>query len=170
MTGDPAVDMRSMLNWTGYRMIDQPLYKAFQASSPGLTVDGYPGAHTMTALASVLASKGLTAPNVPIYPWLGPPHGYDGVNAPTAAQWGRGAPASNAANPASPPAGQAGGDPTFQPSGQNVSSPQTAGNAPGPQPTILGALGSAGSAVAGAGQASIVDDIEGLGSNIANAL
>lgn len=169
MTGDPAVDMRSMLNWTGYRMIDQPLYKAFQASVPGLTTDGYPGPHTMAALTTVLAQKGLTPPNVPTYPWLGPPHGYDGVNAPTAAQWGRGAPAKNAANPATPPAGTAGGstDMNVQPTGQNV---QTAGNAPGPAPTITGALGAAGAGVAGAAQQSIVDDIEGLGTNIANAL
>jgi hypothetical protein len=43
----------------------------------------------MGHLKSVLDSMGAPMPNVPIYPWHSKPgtSGYDGVNAPTWAQW-----------------------------------------------------------------------------------
>lgn len=80
-----ATAMNSALNSHGYSVNDQPLYRAFQSAS-GLTVDGYPGINTMTALASVLASMGATIAPVKVYPWSGS-GGYDGVNAPTQQEW-----------------------------------------------------------------------------------
>lgn len=113
MTGDAAKDMNAMLKWTGYRMIDMPVYKAFQASA-GLTVDGYPGLHTMQALKTVLQTKGVQQQDVyagPVYAFLKGP-GFDGVNAPTAQAWARGMPPSHPAttNPPGPQA-EAGGMP-----------------------------------------------------------
>jgi hypothetical protein len=94
-----ARTMRDALNAHGYKQLDQPIYKAFEAlafntSSP----DGFPGSGTMSHLKSVLDSLGLPMPNVPIYPWhsmLGTT-GYNGVNAPTWAQWTSPIPASAA--------------------------------------------------------------------------
>jgi hypothetical protein len=88
MTGDPALDMNALLQHYGYRRIDQPVYKLFQHKA-GLNADGYPGTSTMTALR--LDLSGRTPPvdmaNVPVYPWLNVPNGWDGANAPTMQQW-----------------------------------------------------------------------------------
>jgi len=74
----------------GYKKSDQPLYIAFQQQA-GLKADGYPGKGTMGVLATVLASRGLPPLNVKVYPWYSRPgtSGYDGVNAPTWAEWNR---------------------------------------------------------------------------------
>jgi hypothetical protein len=87
-----ALDMANALTAHGYKQADQGIYKAFQ-SAAGMTADGFPGRGTMQtnpkSLFNVLASAGLPPPNVPIYPWHSMPgtSGYDGVNAPTWAQW-----------------------------------------------------------------------------------
>jgi hypothetical protein len=83
-----AVSMNNALAGHGYKLVDQPLYKAFQ-SAAGLVNDGFPGTHTMGVLQSVLAAIPQPFANVPVYPWHAAPgtSGYDGVNAPTWAQW-----------------------------------------------------------------------------------
>jgi hypothetical protein len=87
-----AVAMANALNTNGYRQADQGLYKAFQ-SAAGMTADGFPGRGTMQtnaqSLTNVLAQIGQPPPNVPVYTWHSMPGttGYDGVNAPTWAQW-----------------------------------------------------------------------------------
>lgn len=80
-----ATAMNAALLSHGYSVNDQPLYRAFQSAS-GITVDGYPGSQTMGVLAAVLASMGATIAPVKVYPWSGS-GGYDGVNAPTQAEW-----------------------------------------------------------------------------------
>ncbi len=80
-----AVAMNNALAANGYRQSDQPLYRAFQ-SAAGTTSDGYPGTGTMGKLKSTLSTMGMSLAAVPIYPWRST-GGYDGVNAPTAAQW-----------------------------------------------------------------------------------
>jgi hypothetical protein len=85
-----ANDMNVALAGHGYHVTDQPLYRSFQSLAfPGSVPDGFPGTHTMTALGSVLASAGLTMAPVHVYPWRSAPgtSGYDGVNAPTLAEW-----------------------------------------------------------------------------------
>jgi hypothetical protein len=74
----------------GYNVADQPIYKAFQASQH-LTADGFPGAGTIGKLKTALTGRGLPALNVKTYPWKSKPgqSGYDGVNAPTWAEWTR---------------------------------------------------------------------------------
>jgi peptidoglycan hydrolase-like protein with peptidoglycan-binding domain len=83
-----AVAMASALNAHGYKLADQPIYKRFQSAAK-TTADGYPGTGTMGLLRAALSTVGLPMPNVPIYPWRSKPGttGYDGVNAPTWAQW-----------------------------------------------------------------------------------
>jgi hypothetical protein len=109
-----AVAMASALNAHGYKLADQPIYKAFQKAA-GTTQDGFPGTGTMGLLAKALASMTppLPMPNVPIYPWRSAPgtSGYDGVNAPTWVQWsGQAAPVvpvpvpGPAVTPVGPPA------------------------------------------------------------------
>ena len=113
LTGDPVVDMAAMLAWTGYRMVDMPIYASAQKSLGGLKSDGYPGRHTMAALSNALGGKNIPMPNVPVYPWYGPPDGqYDGVNAPTLAEWLRGAPPGEFTvnTTPGPDGGAAGGD------------------------------------------------------------
>jgi peptidoglycan hydrolase-like protein with peptidoglycan-binding domain len=85
--------MNAALGAHGYKQADQPLYKAFQAAAR-LTADGYPGTGTMTALASVLQGMGVPMAPVRVYPWHSKPGmtGYDGVNAPTVAEWTGAAP------------------------------------------------------------------------------
>jgi peptidoglycan hydrolase-like protein with peptidoglycan-binding domain len=91
-----ALAMASALNAHGYKMADQPVYKAFQSAAK-TTPDGFPGTGTMGLLRSALASiiPPVPMPNVPIYPWKAAPgtSGYDGRNAPTWAQWSGQAPA-----------------------------------------------------------------------------
>ncbi len=82
---DAAIAMNNALLAHGYVASDQGLYTAFQQAA-GLAADGFPSTHTMQALSSTLASASVAMANVPIYPWLAAP-GYDGVNAPTSAQW-----------------------------------------------------------------------------------
>jgi hypothetical protein len=87
-----AVAMSNALTRNGYRLADQAIYKQFQ-SLARISADGFPGTGTMGQLRTVLSSMGLPMPPVPVYPWKAGP-GYDGVNAPTSAQWyGRAAPA-----------------------------------------------------------------------------
>jgi hypothetical protein len=83
-----AVDMANALTTHGYKQADQGLYKAFQSATGG-TADGFPGLGTMGKLDSVLASAGLPPPAVKRYPWHSMPgtSGYNGVNAPTWAEW-----------------------------------------------------------------------------------
>lgn len=83
-----AIAMNQALSMHGYNIADQPLYKAFQASQ-GMTPDGFPGLGTMGKLQQVLAGAGVPFAGVPLYPWHSRPgmSGYDGVNAPTWAQW-----------------------------------------------------------------------------------
>lgn len=76
----------------GYKQADQGLYKTFQ-SAAGLSADGFPGSHTMAALASTLSAMGEPEAPVKVYPWSGA-GGYDGVNAPTMAEWTGASPVS----------------------------------------------------------------------------
>jgi hypothetical protein len=80
-----AVAMNEALAAHGYKRSDQGLYRAFQRSA-GLGNDGFPGGHTMGALATILHDMGLIVAPVPVYPWLSSGK-YDGVNAPTMAEW-----------------------------------------------------------------------------------
>src|SRR5579872_6151176 len=89
--------MNQALLTRGYKQTDMPLYSAVQRLGGARVVDGFPGTGTMTGiLQPALASIGETMAPVPIYPWHGMPGttGYDGVNAPTWAEWtGSAAPA-----------------------------------------------------------------------------
>jgi|SRR5579872_173145 len=118
-----AIAMANALNAHGYRQADQGLYRAFQTAAK-TTADGFPGTGTMALLKSVLSTMAppVPMPNVPIYPWRAKtPSGatgaaaYDGVNAPTYAQWTGGAAPAPAPHVVVTP-GQAVIDPT-QPSG-----------------------------------------------------
>lgn len=90
-----AFNLLQAINGNGYRQSDQDVYRSFQAQA-GLTADGFPGTSTMNAAKSALASFGLTdlgtdgytGDPIVFYPWLSGP-GYDGTNAPTAAEWNR---------------------------------------------------------------------------------
>jgi len=79
-----ATAMNNALLAHGYKYADMGLYKAFQQLA-GVQVDGYPGTTTMTELKDVLFAMGVEIAPVPVYVWA--PGAYDGVNAPTAAQW-----------------------------------------------------------------------------------
>lgn len=79
-----ATAMNNALLAHGYKYADMALYKAFQQLA-GLAADGFPGTQTMTELKDVLFAMGVEIAPVPVYPWA--PGAYDGVNAPTAAQW-----------------------------------------------------------------------------------
>ena len=83
-----AHNMNSALIAHGYKRVDMPIYGAFQRSV-GLEADGYPGAGTMTALSRALVTMGERMASVQRYPWHAKPgtSGYDGVNAPTWAEW-----------------------------------------------------------------------------------
>jgi hypothetical protein len=90
---DAAKAMNGMLMVHGYKQADMALYKAFQSKAGLSPADGFPGIGTMGKLELVLKSAGLTIAPVKVYPWRST-GGYDGVNAPTAAEWyGTGAPA-----------------------------------------------------------------------------
>jgi peptidoglycan hydrolase-like protein with peptidoglycan-binding domain len=80
--------MANALNANGYRRSDQPVYKAFQRAMSGKPGDGFPGPNTMKGLGMALQSLAMPMPSVPIYPWHSN-GAYDGVNAPTRAQWER---------------------------------------------------------------------------------
>jgi hypothetical protein len=99
-----AVAMASALNAHGYKLSDQPLYKAFQRAA-GSSADGYPGLGTMGRLRTALASLHLPMPAVKLYPWKSLPgqSGYNGVNAPTWLEWSGTAPAVPAWYPAPAP-------------------------------------------------------------------
>jgi peptidoglycan hydrolase-like protein with peptidoglycan-binding domain len=99
-----AVAMSNALTRNGYRLADQPIYKQFQTLA-GTAADGFPGTTTMGLLQRALASMTppLPMPPVPIYPWKAAP-GYNGVNAPTSAQWYGTAPAPGPAPASGPPA------------------------------------------------------------------
>jgi hypothetical protein len=101
-----AIAMNNALLAHGYKQRDQPLYRAFQ-SAAGLTPDGFPGTGTMNALFNVLAAAGQLPAPVKIYPWLRS-GGFDGVNAPTLAEWTGGAaptPGGGGVTPVTPPGG-----------------------------------------------------------------
>jgi peptidoglycan hydrolase-like protein with peptidoglycan-binding domain len=100
-----AIAMNAALSAHGYKQSDQPLYRAFQ-SAAGLGADGFPGSNTMHALAGVLQAMGQSVAPVKVYPWSSR-GGYDGVNAPTQAEWS-GAPR---ARPAAAPQPMPGGKP-----------------------------------------------------------
>ena len=82
-----AFTMNAALGTRGYKKSDMGLYRAFQ-SAAGLGADGYPGTGTMNALASALTSipGGIGLAPVKVYPWSSK-GGYDGINAPTNAEW-----------------------------------------------------------------------------------
>lgn len=85
-----AIEMIRELNRVqGFRLYDQPLYKAYQHQA-GLTADGFPGTHTMNSLFTDAAAMGVAPPNVPVYVWKARTDtmaDYDGINAPTADEW-----------------------------------------------------------------------------------
>jgi hypothetical protein len=87
-----ATTMNSALIAHGYKRADMPIYSTFQHAA-GLTADGFPGPKTMGALQNVLAGLGVPMAPVKVYPWKTMPgtSGYDGVNAPTLAEWQGGA-------------------------------------------------------------------------------
>lgn len=87
-----ASAMNAALAAHGYVRTDQPIYAGFQIKAGDLTVDAFPGTHTMNRLRNVLPAG--TMANVRVYPWLATTPGgatgqaaYDGTNAPTWAQW-----------------------------------------------------------------------------------
>jgi peptidoglycan hydrolase-like protein with peptidoglycan-binding domain len=80
-----AITMNEALKLRGYKQSDQIHYRDFQTRA-GLTADGYPGTVTMLKLETVLKNGGQTLAPVKIYPWKAT-GAYDGVNAPTAAEW-----------------------------------------------------------------------------------
>jgi LPXTG-motif cell wall-anchored protein len=80
-----AAAMNDALIAHGYRQSDTAVYVAFQ-TAVGEGPDGYPGPDTMYQLQAVLGGMHVKPANVPIYPWDAK-GGYDGVNAPTSAQW-----------------------------------------------------------------------------------
>jgi peptidoglycan hydrolase-like protein with peptidoglycan-binding domain len=80
-----AIAMNEALKLRGYKQTDMPTYQAFQRAA-ALGVDGFPGVVTMLKLESVLKSGGLTMAPVKVYPWK-KTGAYDGVNAPTLAEW-----------------------------------------------------------------------------------
>lgn len=90
-----ATAMYNALQANGYRRLDQPIYAGYQLSAGTLTVDAFPGTNTMNSLKATLAGMGITmSSSIPIYPWLATTASgatgqaaYDGVNAPTWAQW-----------------------------------------------------------------------------------
>lgn len=109
-----AQAMNAALLARGYKQADQPVYKAFQRAA-NLPTDGFPGLHTMAVLAQVLkGGAGQTIAPVKQYPWstTGP---YDGVNAPTQAEWTGGSvpsvPSVTPAMPGTPGTMPAGGFP-----------------------------------------------------------
>lgn len=127
-----AIAMNNLLAAHGYKQGDQPLYRAFQ-SAAGLTPDGFPGAGTMAALQNALSPAGITLAAVKIYPWASG-GAYDGVNAPTLAEWQG---AGGGASPNPPPL------PGPSPSPSPSPSP-----APTPKPAVSTASMSTGSTVA----------------------
>ena len=84
-----AHQMNQSLMAHGYKQRDQDIYRAFQRSIGARVVDGFPGTGTMTALGRALVTMGEAMAPVRIYPWKSKPgtSGYDGVNAPTLAEW-----------------------------------------------------------------------------------
>ena len=85
--------MNAALTARGYKICDQAIYQAFQRAA-GLTADGFPGTHTMTALGTVLIGIGQGLPaGLPIFPWSSHCAAgtgdacYDGSNAPTLDDW-----------------------------------------------------------------------------------
>jgi hypothetical protein len=126
-----AIAMNNALLAHGYKRGDQPLYRAFQ-SAAGLSPDGFPGQATMNALFNALAAAGELPAPVKIYPWLRS-GGFDGVNAPTWAEWTGGAPAP-------------------VPGGGGVTPPAPGGGGgvtpPAPKPTVTQAGMSTGGTVA----------------------
>jgi hypothetical protein len=89
VAGDAAIAMNNALIAHGYKASDMPIYQAFHDAA-GVAGNAYPGAAMMNALANELAAIGVTMTTVPHYPWLAGP-GYDGINAPTSAEWYGGA-------------------------------------------------------------------------------
>jgi peptidoglycan hydrolase-like protein with peptidoglycan-binding domain len=96
-----AQAMAQALQTNGYRMTDQPIYKAFQ-SAAGLTQDGFPGTNTMTALGNSLKSYGAAYPftdgatgqTIVVYSW--PASGsYGDGNHPPTSEWCSGSPAGS---------------------------------------------------------------------------
>jgi hypothetical protein len=90
-----ASAMLAALQANGYRRLDQPIYAGYQLKVGGLTVDAFPGTNTMASLRATLSGMGVALPSsIPVYPWLATTASgatgqaaYDGVNAPTWAQW-----------------------------------------------------------------------------------
>lgn len=99
-----AVVMNEALKLRGYKKSDQVIYKDFQGRA-GLNADGYPGTTTMVKLELVLKGAGQQMAPVRVYPWRAT-GAYDGVNAPTQAEWdGTAVPATSpVARPAGKPA------------------------------------------------------------------
>jgi len=97
-----AVVMNEALKLRGYKKSDMVIYKGFQQKA-GLAADGYPGTSTMLKLETVLKGGGQQMAPVRVYPWRAT-GAYDGVNAPTAAEWnGTAVPSTS---PVARPAGQ----------------------------------------------------------------
>lgn len=98
-----ANTMNAALRVRGYKRSDMIHYQDFQKRA-GLAADGYPGTVTMLKLETILKGQGQTLAPVKIYPWKAG-GAYDGVNAPTAAEWEGGAiPASSPIAPKPAPA------------------------------------------------------------------
>jgi peptidoglycan hydrolase-like protein with peptidoglycan-binding domain len=98
-----AIGMNEALRLRGYKKSDMVHYQDFQQKA-GLKADGYPGAVTMLKLETVLTQSGQTLAPVKIYPWKAG-GAYDGINAPTQAEWEGGqVPATSPIAPPPPPA------------------------------------------------------------------
>ena len=150
--------MASALAAHGYRQVDMPLYMAFQRAA-GLTADGYPGPSTMGALKNALTAAGIPMPNVLVYPWRST-GAYDGVNAPTAAQW-TGQAAAPPPPPPPPPAPPPGPGPAPAPAPGPSPTPgpapaPTPGPSPAPGPSTPGAIVTAPEATKGISTGAIV--------------
>lgn len=137
-----AKAVNDALSLHGYCQTDQPLYKAYQVAA-GLTPDGFPGRNTMVSLQAALSFAGIAPANVTIYPWTADANGggdaaYDGVNAPTLAQWTS---CSGGPSPVTPPPGVLPPVPVSPPA-------STSSSGVGPLPYIIGAVVVAGALAA----------------------
>jgi hypothetical protein len=141
---DTAMAMNAALAAHGYCQADIGLYSAFQKAA-GLFVDGFPGRNTMVQLQSTVAFAGGTAANVTIYPWTADANGggqaaYDGVNAPTWAQWTSCSGGPSVVPPVVPP--------KVLPPIPISPPPSSSGSGSGPLPYIIGAVVVAGALAA----------------------
>jgi len=83
-----ASAMNVAIDMNGYRKRDQAIYKSFQSAAGLSPVDGFPGSDTALALGQILKTIPLPlSPKVNSAYTFSSSTGFDGVHAPTSAQW-----------------------------------------------------------------------------------